>query len=171
MKQIFFMSLFSFFLFQSAFAKTGVANMIGTSPESKVTGSIKFEETKQGLKIEALIQNVPTGDKGFHIHEFGDCGDLGKKAGGHYNPQNHAHGNAIKNGVHKAHAGDLGNITINSDGTGTLTTTIKNLSLSGGKFSVGGRAVILHEKTDDFSQPTGNAGARIGCAPIIITGN
>jgi Cu-Zn family superoxide dismutase len=36
---------------------------------------------------------------------------------------------------------------------------------------VGGRAIILHEKMDDFSQPTGNAGGRIGCGTIIVTGN
>jgi len=29
-----------------------------------------------------------------------------------------------------------------------------------------GKSVIVHEKTDDFSQPTGNAGGRIGCGII-----
>jgi Cu-Zn family superoxide dismutase len=29
--------------------------------------------------------------------------------------------------------------------------------------------VILHEKEDDFGQPTGNAGGRIGCGVIHST--
>ena len=29
-----------------------------------------------------------------------------------------------------------------------------------------GRAVIIHEKADDFSQPAGNAGGRIACGLI-----
>jgi len=30
--------------------------------------------------------------------------------------------------------------------------------------------VILHEKVDDFSQPVGNAGGRIACGSIVLTG-
>jgi Cu-Zn family superoxide dismutase len=35
---------------------------------------------------------------------------------------------------------------------------------------VAGRAFVLHEKADDFGQPVGNAGSRIGCGPIVLTG-
>ena len=35
--------------------------------------------------------------------------------------------------------------------------------------AVAGRAFILHEKQDDFGQPTGNAGGRIGCGKIDTT--
>ncbi|MBI3323135.1 MAG: superoxide dismutase family protein, partial [Candidatus Omnitrophica bacterium] len=34
----------------------------------------------------------------------------------------------------------------------------------------GGRSLILHEKVDDFGQPLGNAGGRIGCGVIRIVG-
>jgi Cu-Zn family superoxide dismutase len=38
-----------------------------------------------------------------------------------------------------------------------------------GKYSIIGHAVIVHEKEDDFkTQPTGNAGARIGNGVIGI---
>jgi Cu-Zn family superoxide dismutase len=35
--------------------------------------------------------------------------------------------------------------------------------------TVAGRAVVVHEQEDDFSQPVGNAGGRIACGPIVIT--
>ena len=130
-----------------------------------------MEDTPQGLHIRAQIIGVPPGAHGFHIHEFGDCAELGKAAGGHYNPLNTPHGNVLKDGEHKAHIGDMGNITASANGEATLDATLHELTLTGGKYAVGGRAVILHEKADDFSQPAGNAGGRIGCGTIVITGN
>jgi Cu-Zn family superoxide dismutase len=65
----------------------------------------------------------------------------------------------------------MGNITASANGEATLEATLHDVTLSGGKNAIGGRAIILHEKADDFSQPTGNAGGRIGCGTIVITGN
>ncbi len=78
------------------------------------------------------------------------------------------HGDVLKAGVKKAHAGDMGNITAGSDGTAAVEVTIKKVSLSGGKHDVAGRALVVHEKADDFSQPAGNAGGRIACGVIVI---
>jgi Cu-Zn family superoxide dismutase len=37
-----------------------------------------------------------------------------------------------------------------------------------GEDSILGKAVIIHEKVDDYkTQPTGNAGARIACGVIV----
>ena len=154
----------------AAFAAQGVAEIKGTSPDSKITGTVKFLEVDGGLKVEAQVQGVaPTGKHGFHIHEFGVCTNQGKDAGGHYNPMSSPHGMLEHDGTDKAHAGDLGNIEIKEDGTGTLSGMLPGVTLSGGDQSVGGRAVILHEKEDDFGQPTGNAGGRIGCGVIVLT--
>jgi Cu-Zn family superoxide dismutase len=128
-----------------------------------------FEETKSGLKIKAQIKDAPAGEHGFHVHEFGSCEDSGKAAGSHYNPLKSIHGHAVRGGLKKAHAGDMGNITVNADGTAILEVVLpKAVGLVGGKYNVAGRAVILHEKADDFSQPTGNAGGRIACGVIIV---
>ena len=40
------------------------------------------------------------------------------------------------------------------------------LTLNDGKYAVNGLSIILHEKKDDFSQPSGNAGGRIACGII-----
>jgi len=152
-----------------AFAERGTTKIAGTKAGSMVSGTVKLEDMKEGLKISADLMGVPPGQHAFHIHEFGSCEDEGKAAGSHYNPSGHPHGDAIKMGIKKTHAGDFGNITIGDDGKGIFQAVVGGLTLSHGKYSVAGRAFILHEKPDDFSQPVGNAGSRIGCGPILIT--
>lgn len=151
-------------------AATGTAMITGTTEDSELTGTLQFEETKDGLKVTGTIENAPGGDHGFHIHEFGDCGDEGKAAGGHFNPADHPHGLLMKDGIGKVHAGDMGNLNVGQEGTAEVSLVLPGVSLTNGKYNVAGRAVIIHEKKDDFGQPTGNAGGRIGCGPILITG-
>ncbi|NET06100.1 MAG: superoxide dismutase family protein [Symploca sp. SIO2B6] len=140
-----------------------------TSEPSTVMGKVSFSETEEGLLIEANLEQVPPGKHGFHIHETGSCEDGGKAAGGHFNPDGVQHGLLIKDGFENAHAGDLGNITVSPEGTGTMNVTIPGLTLSEGKYALGNLSVIVHEKPDDFGQPTGNAGGRIGCGIIKVT--
>lgn len=154
----------------NAWAETGKAVIRPTSEGSTIAGSVLFSDSPQGLEVQARITGAPPGKHGFHVHEFGDCSDAGKAAGGHFNPRGTPHGFLPEDRKQKAHAGDMGNIEIGPDGSGTLTLTLPEVSLSGGEHNVAGRAVILHEKPDDFSQPTGNAGSRIGCGVIVITG-
>ncbi len=161
--------LFSVGVGQAVLAATGVADIKGTAPDSQISGQATFKDVDGGLSVEAQLQGVAPGKHGFHIHEFGDCSDHGKAAGSHYNPEGVQHGDLMKEGHEKAHAGDMGNVEIGPDGTGTYQGTLPGITLSGGAQNVGGRAVILHEKEDDFSQPTGNAGGRIGCGTIDIT--
>ena len=66
------------------------------------------------------------------------------------------------------HSGDIGNVKLNSKGNGTLTITTDLWTL-GGKpdKNILGKSVIVHGGVDDFTtQPTGNAGTRIGCGVI-----
>jgi Cu-Zn family superoxide dismutase len=154
-----------------SWAAKGIAEMKGTAESSTLKGTIHLEDTPDGLKVSAQFIGVPPGLHAFHIHEFGDCSEMGKAAGSHYNPMHMPHGNVLKDGDHKAHVGDMGNITASATGEATLEVTLHDVSLADGKYTVGGRAIILHEKVDDFSQPTGNAGGRIGCGTIVVTGN
>jgi len=155
-----------------AMAETGKVVLHGTSPESKVAGSATFTDTDGGLAVSVEVSNIPPGTHGLHIHQYGNCADGGNAAGGHYNPHGVKHGFLPKDGFEGAHAGDLGNIEVEvgPDGAGKLELTLPGLRLSGGEHSVGGRSVILHETVDDFGQPLGNAGGRIGCGVIRIVG-
>ena len=154
-----------------SWAVIGIAEIKGTAEDSKIKGTVRLEDTPHGLHVMAQLIGVSPGDHGFHIHEFGDCSEMGKAAGGHYNPMNTPHGNVLKDGIQKAHVGDMGNITANGNWEATLDVILHGVALAGQKNTVGGRAIILHEKADDFSQPAGNAGSRIGCGTIVITGN
>lgn len=143
-----------------------VSHLKPTQEESFISGKVTFAELEEGLKIDAEVSGVSPGKHGFHIHEKGDCSDAGNAAGGHFNPDAVPHGDLMKDSFTHAHAGDLGNIEINANGDGKLAILIPGLTLKEGKYGVAGRAVILHEKEDNFGQPTGNAGGRIACGKI-----
>lgn len=151
-------------------AQTAQARLKSTSDPAKDMGNVSFSLTDTGMAIEAKINNAPPGQHAFHIHEVGSCEDKGNAAKGHFNPDQVKHGFLPKDGFANAHAGDLGNITISPEGTGSLSATISGLTFSGGKYAIEGLSVILHEKVDDFGQPTGNAGGRIGCGIISTSG-
>jgi len=131
---------------------------------SEVTGLATFTKTGDAIAVVVTIAGASPGEHGLHVHEKGDCSSAdGKSAGGHFNPKGVDHGAP---GASPSHAGDFGNITIGPDGTGKLELTTKAITLEKGETSVIGRGIIFHAKKDDFGQPTGNAGSRLGCGVI-----
>jgi Cu-Zn family superoxide dismutase len=132
---------------------------------SKLSGSARLEATEGGVKVTLMVSGAPPGTHGAHIHEKADCSAPdGKSAGGHFNPGGHDHG--LPPGQTR-HLGDLGNIEIAKNGEGKLEIVIAGANLEPGhEHSFLDRGIIIHEKTDDGGQPTGNAGGRIGCAEI-----
>lgn len=156
------------FVQHNAQAETAVSRVSGTFEGSAVSGSFTFQDTNDGLKLTGQISGLPPGKHGFHVHEFGSCADEGKAAGAHFNPQAAEHGYLPEKKLKHAHAGDFGNLEADAAGKASIDLTLPGLSVSGNPFAVAGRALIVHEKEDDFSQPAGNAGARIGCGLITI---
>ncbi len=131
---------------------------------SSLTGTAEFTMHGGQMMITVNVKGAPPGTHAVHIHEKGDCSAPdASSAGGHFNPAGHQHGAPD---AKEHHAGDLGNMEVKSDGTGSLMIHSSGLSLEGAS-SIVGRAIIVHEKSDDFvTQPTGNAGGRIGCGVI-----
>ena len=141
--------------------------VIGSTSGSEVTGTAVFVQTGDTITLTVEIQNAEPGLHGVHIHEFGDCSAPdGTSAGGHWNPTNSAHG---KWGEGEFHLGDIGNIMVGDDGTGTIELTTDLWELGTGSIrDVVGKGIIVHAGADDFtSQPSGAAGARIGCGAIV----
>jgi Cu-Zn family superoxide dismutase len=126
-----------------------------------------LQEAAGGLRVTAQVRHAPPGRHGFHIHEGSSCAEAGQAAGGHFNPDAAPHGDLRRSGVRGAHAGDLGNLEVGPDGRGAYAALLPGLALAEGPRAVAGRAIILHADADDLSsQPTGNAGGRIGCGLI-----
>lgn len=147
--------------------KTATAKLASAS-KSKVTGSITFKQTADGVEVTASVENLTPGDHGWHVHEKGDCSAPdASSAGGHFNPDNHKHGAPD---AAERHAGDFGNLTAGKDGKATATITMKGVTLEEGvATSLVGKGFIVHEKKDDFkTQPTGNAGGRVACGVIEL---
>jgi Cu-Zn family superoxide dismutase len=134
--------------------------------ESGVKGKVTFTKQADGVLIEAELTGLQPGEHGFHVHEFGDCSMAdGTCAGGHFNPTGAPHGGPDDA---ERHAGDFGNIKADQSGNATYKRVDKHIAL-GGPNSIIGRSVIIHADPDDLkSQPSGNAGARIGCGVIGI---
>ena len=151
----------------SAPAKQATA-MIDSLGDSGVTGMVVFTQNGDQITLMAEIQGATPGLHAIHIHAYGDCSAPdGTSAGGHWNPTDVAHG---KWGEGEFHLGDIGNITVGADGTGriTLTTDLWEIG-TGSDIDVVGKGMIVHADADDFvSQPSGAAGARIGCGVIVL---
>lgn len=133
---------------------------------SNVHGTVKFQSADGELQVHADVQNLPPGAHAYHIHLLGDCsGEDAKTAGTHFNFQGSSENPPADT---QRITGDLGNLEPGSDGSASAMTTLKTASLQG-PYSIIGRAVVVHEKPNDPSQPPiGGAGGRIACGVIGI---
>jgi superoxide dismutase, Cu-Zn family len=146
-------------------AKTAEAT-IASQSGSTITGTATFVEENGMVTLTVKLAGAAPGDHAVHIHMMGDCGMDGMNAMGHWNPDMKMHG---KWGMGEFHLGDIGNVTVGADGTGMLTMSTNLWTVGDGSATndVAGRAFMVHADPDDFvTQPTGNAGARVGCGVI-----
>jgi superoxide dismutase, Cu-Zn family len=131
---------------------------------NSVRGTIHMTTMGSGVHLTGTVTGLTGGKHGFHVHENGDCSAPdGSSAGGHFNPGRRIHG-APDAAEH--HAGDLGNIEADGDGTANVNIHAEGITLGPDANSVLGKAIIVHSNPDDFSQPTGNAGSRLACGII-----
>jgi Cu-Zn family superoxide dismutase len=161
----------------STYARNGItaapveSNMIVLEAKIEPTacnqchGVVRFYQQGDSVRVVADLDGLaPNQQHGFHIHEKGDCSAPdASSAGGHYNPEGSPH--ALPPGEPR-HAGDLGNVTADGAGHAHYEVVVGDISLNSSIHPIMGRAVIVHAQPDDGGQPTGNAGARVGCGVI-----
>jgi Cu-Zn family superoxide dismutase len=133
---------------------------------SPAYGTATFTEVQGGVEVRIMMSNLTPGNHGAHIHTIGDCTDgAALSTGGHW---------TLDGGAHPAHLGDMPNMTVGPDGTGTLTFTspdwLVDAPLVNGTRppnDVVGHALVVHALEDDMmTQPSGNSGARVACGVI-----
>jgi Cu-Zn family superoxide dismutase len=141
--------------------------MIAPASGSTVQGMIHFNQMGDGqVQVVGDLSGLTPGMHGFHVHEKGDCGNDAQAAGGHFNPMNAPHASP-DSASH--HAGDFGNVTADAAGNAHVDFTTHSVMVGSGTTSVVNRAVVVHADPDDLnSQPSGNAGKRVGCGVVSL---
>lgn len=133
----------------------------GNKDNPQLSGLVKFYNTPyDGILVEGEIFGLPnvsmpysTDFYGFHIHENGDCTKPFDKTGEHY---------AKENQMHPDHLGDMPPI-MGNQGYAWFSFYNRRVKIP----EIMGRSVVIHDMPDDFtSQPSGNAGEKIGCGII-----
>jgi Cu-Zn family superoxide dismutase len=149
--------------------KEAVAEIHGAGDtHDKIHGKATFTQEGNGVKVVVDVDGLTAGKHGIHIHEKPDLSDPKlMSVGGHFNPETtHKHSSPTDP---MRHAGDLGNIEVDSKGHGHLELMDDALMVEG-KNGVVGHAIIIHEKEDDMKTqtPPGNAGGRVAGGAIVL---
>ena len=158
---------------ESEGGRRGVAVMVHDGMSSmiypKISGTVYFEETDGGVRVDYQIRGLYDGPHGFHIHEYGDLTDGCTSACAHFNPDNMTHGGLD---TKIRHFGDLGNIE-SKDRLAQGSLFLPDGRLDSSKYGILGRMIIVHADRDDLgkggdeeSLKTGNAGKRLACGVI-----
>ena len=137
--------------------KTAVATITekpGT--DSGITGTAVFMESEGKVHVRIEIQGAAPGPHAAHLHNGTDCAN----AEGHWHPT-HIPIGTIGVPIVEATAemppvgrGEIGNIQVGEDGTGTLEFTTSFWSLGGDSGTdILGKLLMIHEKGDTFETP------------------
>ena len=133
---------------------------------NEVSGTIHFTQRRGEVEVTGRIRGLEPGKHGFHVHQYGDLSDLktGESAGGHFDPTGMPHGRPQDD---ERHVGDLGNVEADQNGVANVDIRDSMLRLNGPQ-SIVGRAIVVHAKADQFTQPSGDAGDRVALGVIGI---
>lgn len=138
------------------------AKISGNKDFPQLSGTAHFYQgPSDGIWVEVEVTGLPDSDSsgpgnfyGLHIHEHGDCSLPFDHTGEHYNPTHMPH---------PKHAGDLP-VLLGNNGYAFLICYTNRLTAD----EILQKSIIIHSGADDFvSQPSGNAGSKIGCGVII----
>lgn len=148
-------------------ANHAMATLSATGADTALSGTVEFnvQNGKVKMTLNVSVPSMANKTVAVHLHEMGDCGDMGHASHGHWNPTEKQHG---KWGSGSFHAGDIGNVKLDGTGKGMMELETDQWTIGGdATTNILNKSVIVHSGTDDYkSQPSGNAGSRIGCGVI-----
>jgi Cu-Zn family superoxide dismutase len=160
----------------TANAATPPSHVLGTATILASDGTPRGEATlvESGDVVTLTVKGagLPPGAHGAHLHAVGKCdAPAFTSAGPHLNPMGKMHGMMNPQG---SHLGDLPNLTVADDGTGTLAFRIDGspAMLEHAIFDTDGTAIVIHAAADDYkTDPSGNSGSRIACGVFVRPAN
>jgi Cu-Zn family superoxide dismutase len=141
-----------------------------------VSGTVEFVEmaydTGNEVEITLTAKGLKPGLHGVHLHAVGKCEPPAfTAAGGHFDPG--PAGNADPDANHPFHMGDIPNLRVGAEGSGTLQARTTRVTLSAGPlslFDADGSAVIVHGNPDQGTtgEPKSgvSGGPRVACGVI-----
>lgn len=152
-------------------AAPGARATLAPTQGNKAAGELSLFGEGSSVRLSGQVTGLKAGtDHAIHIHENGDCSAPdARSAGEHFNPTSRPHGHPDTPEQH--HSGDMYNIYADDKGTAAVENRATEATLGDGATTdVVGKAVVVHEKTDDYkTQPGGGSGKRIACGVIERT--
>lgn len=130
--------------------------------------SAQMSQETGGVRVRVAATAMAAGTYAAHVHMVGRCdAPAFESAGGHWNPTGQQHGRDNPAG---AHLGDLPNLSVGTDGRGSMEYLVAGARLDAGGNGVldaDGSALIIHANADDYrTDPSGNSGGRIACGVV-----
>lgn len=140
-----------------------------TNADGEEVGTVTATESDGSVMIALEVMNLEPGERGVHVHQEGLCeAPSFQSAGGHWNPADQAHGLEDPAGQH---AGDLPNLTIGEDGSGSLEYLLQGGAEFATLMDGDGSAFIIHSGRDDqVTDPSGDSGERMACGVFTLAG-
>ncbi len=137
-------------------------------PGGRVVARSVATQVGDSVRVRIEATGLAAGSYGAHVHTAGRCDPPSfESAGPHWNPSGRAHGRDNPAGQHM---GDLPNLVVGTQGSGSVEFTIPGASISSGgaqMIDMDGAAIVIHARPDDYrTDPSGNSGARIACGVL-----
>jgi Cu-Zn family superoxide dismutase len=124
----------------------------------------------RAVRIALTVKGLKPGLHGVHLHAIGKCEPPGfTAAGGHFDPG--PAGNPDPDANHPFHMGDVPNIDVGQNGSGTLQAMTTRITLTEGPLSVfdaDGTAIIVHANPDKMI--TGETKSGVSGGPRVACG-
>lgn len=141
-----------------------------------ISGTADFAQHPNGtgttVEITINVSGLTPGRHGVHLHAIGKCEPDFTAAGGHFDPG--PAGNTDPDANHPYHMGDVPNLEVGANGTGTMKITTSRVTLSDGPlslFDADGTALIVHGNPDQgiTGEPKSgvSGGPRVACGVVV----
>ncbi len=129
------------------------------------SGVVRFRDDGEALDVIASVDGLTGEEHAIHVHVYGDCSSAdGESAGPHF----HFTGSSFDERP-RIITGDLGELRPDDRLTTVHQTRVR--AMLQGRYSILGRAVVVHERGNDpESPPDGAAGKRLACGVIGASG-